>query len=158
MDASECCAHQAGIDVFHYPTGVALLFCAMPQFNWRPFVSRVHLGFGLGLILVSLAFFVGTSLIAKQVMSYTYETSTQLQSGEQPEIQLSLNVTVVAIEAAIDRREVVTEVTVTTGNSILRELELDFPVTEFDQIEDALMQELGLSREVIKRLTRYRLD
>ncbi|MBE9179804.1 hypothetical protein IQ268_14635 [Oculatella sp. LEGE 06141] len=130
----------------------------MLKSSWRSSLSRLNLAVWLPLPLVGLGFLLGTGWITERVMSHAYETTVQLQSDEQPQVNLSLTVRIVAIEAEIDRREDVTEVTVKTSDSILRELEMDFPVTEFAEVEDALVQELGLSRELVKRLTRYRID
>ena len=109
-------------------------------------------------MLIGLLFLLGTGWITNHVTSRAYETTAQLQTDEQPEVQLSFSARIVAIEAEIDRRAEVTEVTVRTTHSILRELELDLSVIEFTEVENSLVQELGLSRNVIKRLTRYRVD
>jgi len=136
----------------------------MSRFHWRQPLERLKClnqlkpGFWLPLVLVGLLFFVGTGWVTNQVTSRAYETTAQLQTNEQAEVQLAFSVRIVAIEAEIDRRVEVTEVTVRTTDSILRELELDLPVTEFAEVEDALIQELGLTREAVKQLTRYRID
>lgn len=130
----------------------------MPKFRWQQFSYRLRIFFWLPLLLVGLLFFWGTDWINNYVTSQAYETTTQLQADEQPEVQLSFSVRITAIDAEIDRRTEVTEVTVRTTDSILRELELDLPVTEFAQIEAALMRELGLTRDMVKPLMRYRID
>lgn len=136
----------------------------MSRFRWRQsldrlkYLNRVKPEFCLPLVLIGLLFFFGTGWVTEQVTSQAYQTTTQLQTDEQSKVQLSFSVQIVAIEAEIDRRVEVTEVTVRTTDSILRELELDLPVTEFAEIEDALIQELGLTRDAVKRLTRYRID
>ncbi|HEY9627865.1 MAG TPA: hypothetical protein V6C84_11235 [Coleofasciculaceae cyanobacterium] len=130
----------------------------MSQSRWRQALDRLKLGFWLPLLLVGLLFFWGTSWVTASVTSWAYETTAQLQTDEQPEVQLSFSVRIAAIDAEINRRTEITEVTVRTTDSILQELELDLQVTEFAQVEDALMQELGLTRDAVKRLTRYRVD
>ena len=131
----------------------------MSKFRWQQSLNRrLKLELWLPLLLVGLLFFVGTGWITDYVTSQAYEMTAQLQTDEQPEVQLSFSVRIRAIDAEIDRRTEVTEVTVRTTDSILRELELDLPVTEFAQVEEALIQELGLTRATVKQLTRYRID
>ncbi len=108
--------------------------------------------------LVGAVVWLSAGLLSQQVLSYSYETSAQLQS-EQPQVELSWQeVTVIAIEAAIDRREGATEVVVRTAHPVLKELELDLPVIEFAEIETALAAELRLPQNAVKQLVRYRLD
>ena len=129
----------------------------MIKFRWRSLFSRFKLGVWLILPIMGLLVWLGAGWMAERVLSHSYETSAYLQSG-QPEVELSWTVTVTAIEATIERRRGVTEVTVRTAHSTLKELEIDVPVTEFTDIEAALSEELGLPREVINQLTRYRFD
>ncbi|MGP1382088.1 MAG: hypothetical protein ACTS2F_00940 [Thainema sp.] len=124
------------------------------------YLSQLHLGqlrIWFLLPVVGLVVWLSAGLLSQQVLSYSYEISTQLQS-EQPQVELTWQVTVVAIEAAIDRREGATEVTVRTAHPVLKELELDLPVIEFAEIETALATELRLPQTTIKQLVRYRLD
>lgn len=107
--------------------------------------------------LVGIVVWLSAGLLSRQVLSHSYEISAQLQS-EQPQVELSWQVTVVAIEAAIDQREGVTEVNVRTAHPVLKELELDLPVVEFAEIETALATELRLPQAAIKQLIRYRFD
>ena len=122
-------------------------------------ISQVsQLRIWLILPLVGAVVWLSAGLLSQQVLSYSYETSAQLQS-EQPQVELSWQeVTVIAIEAAIDRREGVTEVKVRTAHPVLKELELDLPVIEFAEIETALATELRLPPNAVKQLVRYRLD
>lgn len=107
--------------------------------------------------LVGMIVWLSAGLLSRQVLSYSYEVSAQLQS-EQPQVELSWQVTVVAIEAAIDQRAGVTEVNVRTAHPVLKELELDLPATEFLDIETALAAELRVPQSTIKQLIRYRFD
>lgn len=107
--------------------------------------------------LVGIVVWLSAGLLSRQVLSHSYAISAQLQS-EQPQVELSWQVTVVAIEAAIDQREGVTEVNVRTAHPVLKELELDLPVVEFADIETALATELSLPQTAIKQLIRYRFD
>lgn len=129
----------------------------MSRFRWRQSLGKRKFKLWLLLPLIGLMFLIGTDWITNRVLTHAYATMAQLQSDEQLQVELLLRATIVAIEAEIDRQEKVTEVTVRTGNSIFKELELDIPVTEFAEVEEALAKELGLSREAVKRLTRYRI-
>lgn len=120
-------------------------------------VSLSQLRVWLILPLVGIVVWLSAGLLSRQVLSYSYEISAQLQS-EQPQVELSWQVTVTAIAAAIDQREGVTEVKVRTAHPILKELELDLPVVNFADIESALATELNLSPATVKQLIRYRLD
>jgi hypothetical protein len=121
-------------------------------------LGRLKLEFWLPLPFIGLAFLIGTGWLTDRVLFHAYATTAQLQSNHESQIELSLKVTIVSIEAEINQRQEITEVTVRTADSIVKELELDLPVTEYEQVEAALMQEFGLSQAAVKRLTRYRID
>jgi hypothetical protein len=63
-----------------------------------------------------------------------------------------------SIEALIERREKLTEVKVYTADSVLKQMEFEFPVTEYAQIDAAIAQTLGLPITAIKQLIRYRIE
>jgi hypothetical protein len=75
-----------------------------------------------------------------------------------PTVQLSLDLTVVAIDAEIAQADRQTQVSVRTIGSPLEEIEFQLSVTEFDAIERAIAKELNLAPSVIHSLIRYRLN
>jgi hypothetical protein len=75
-----------------------------------------------------------------------------------PTVELSLNLTVVSIDAEITQATQTTEVSVRAVGSVLEEVEFQLPVTEFGAIEQAIAQELKLPPVVIHQLIRYRLN
>lgn len=120
----------------------------------------IKLGWRIGILLpfVGTAFWVMTGWINQRVLSQTQTKYAQLQAEGQHQVQLSFNLTIVSIDADINRRTQLTEVNIRTVGSPLEEMEFKFPVTEFVEIERALAQELGLSQNDINKLIRYRLD
>ncbi|HEY9820574.1 MAG TPA: hypothetical protein V6D35_07315, partial [Candidatus Sericytochromatia bacterium] len=98
---------------------------------------------------------LGGNFVTSQVLSRPYSTVSKLQADTQQEVQLS--VTVLVIKAEIERSEGVTQVEVKTADPQLKKLEFEFPVTQVSQLETAIAQKLGLSREDVKKLVRYQV-
>lgn len=119
----------------------------------------LKLGWRIGLLLpfVGTAFWVMTGWIDQRVLSQTYSTTAQLQAQGQYQVQLSFNLTIVSIDAEINRQTQLTEVSIRTVGSSLEEMEFKFPVTEFVAVERAIAQELGLLPNDITKLIRYRI-
>lgn len=88
-----------------------------------------------------------------QMLSRSYSTADQLQANTRLRGQPSKRV--LSIIVKIDRRQGFSNVKVKTANSALKELEFEFPVTEFIQVEAAIAQELGLSAERVRKLVIY---
>jgi hypothetical protein len=49
-------------------------------------------------------------------------------------------------------------VTVQTGGLALKELEFEYPVTEFAEVEQAIAQERNVTPDAIRPLIRYRIN
>ena len=81
--------------------------------------------------------------------------SRKLQSGTQ--IQGQFKFSIQGVLAQIDKQQGVTKVEIVTIDSAMKNLELEFPVTDIEQLKDILTQELGLSREEIRMLVSYRI-
>jgi len=79
----------------------------------------------------------------------TLQTNTQMQ--------VRSTVQVLGILAEIQKKPGFTKVEVNTANSILKNLEFEFPVTELSEIKAMMIQELGLSRENASMLVSYRI-
>jgi|GEM_PF-1028780 hypothetical protein len=79
----------------------------------------------------------------------TLQTNTQMQ--------VQSTVQVLGILAEIQKKPGFTKVEVNTANSILKNLEFEFPVTELSEIKAMMIQELGLSRENARMLVSYRI-
>ncbi|MBD2306697.1 hypothetical protein H6G17_14390 [Chroococcidiopsis sp. FACHB-1243] len=79
----------------------------------------------------------------------------ELQSGMQVQGQFKFNVQ--GILAQIDKQQGTTKVEIVTIDSAIKNLELEFPVTDIERLKDAMVQELGLSRQEIRMLVSYRV-
>lgn len=129
--------------------------------NWRSLKrqwSTKGLEFWLPLPLLGIGFWIGSGWVAHQVLSYNYATTEQLKADPEEVLNLTINATILSIEAEINRRENFTEVQVNTTDTILKELRFEFPVTEIEAVEAAIIQELKLSPEIVQKLVRYRID
>lgn len=120
----------------------------------------LKLGWRISILLpfVGTAFWAMTGWINQRVLSQTHSTTAQLQAEGQHQVQLSFNLTIVSIDAEINRHTQLTEVSIRTVGSPLEEMEFKFPVTEFVAVEKAIAQELGLPPSDITKLIRYRID
>ncbi|PIG92556.1 hypothetical protein CSQ79_15840 [Gloeocapsopsis sp. IPPAS B-1203] len=127
----------------------------MTSFRWFRALYTLGLEFLLALPLLGCAFWFATSVLTDHVLSRPYGTTTQLEADTQLEVHLS--VTVVVIQAEVDQQQGFTKVEVMTKDSVLKKLNFIFPVTDFDQLEATIAQELGLSRENVRRLVRYQV-
>ncbi|MEH2263386.1 hypothetical protein [Nostoc sp.] len=123
---------------------------------WRiskRWLQGLGLEFWLPLPLVAVAFWLGCSFLAAQELSRPNSTENKLQSDTQLEARISVNV--LLINAAINRTKRITQVEVETADPILKQLELELPTIEFNQIEATIAQELGLPRQDVRKLVRY---
>lgn len=116
----------------------------------KHWLQGMGLRFWLPLPLSALFFWLSCSLIANQVLSRSYDSKDQLQADAQLDIHVSVNV--MMIEATISRAKQIAQVEVRTTESILKTLEFEFPITDIDQVETAIAQELDLSRQVVRKL------
>ncbi|HEY9751079.1 MAG TPA: hypothetical protein V6C63_20515 [Allocoleopsis sp.] len=124
--------------------------------GWVRLAQR-WLEFGLPLLCMTVVLWYGSQWLNHQVLSQTHATATQLDATPQ-QIQLRLTFSVLAIDAEVDRRLGNTEVTIQTAGSPLKELEFEYPITQFAELEQAIAQDLNLSAKMVRALIRYRLD
>ncbi|TWH39648.1 hypothetical protein CAL7102_08897 [Dulcicalothrix desertica PCC 7102] len=92
--------------------------------------------------------------IIAQEMGQT-QAKDVLQVGRKMQVRSAFKV--LGILAEIEKKRGVTLVTVNTANSILQNLEFEYPVTDLPTIKTTLIQQLGLSREDIARFVSYRV-
>ncbi len=124
--------------------------------QWLQGLYSLGLEFWLPLPLLGLVFWVGGGLVTQQMLSRSYNPKAYLQADMQLQRQRSR--TVVLIKVEIRKERGFSKVKVKTANSALKELEFEFPITEFSQIEAAIGQELGLSTEHVRKLVLYQID
>ncbi|MDZ8032824.1 MAG: hypothetical protein V7K53_29490 [Nostoc sp.] len=130
----------------------------MARPRWLQFLINLGLEFWLPIPLIGLFFWLSTGLLTHQVLSYTYDPTAQIHADSKHQIQFSVSLAVMSIEAVIQRKQKLTEVKVYTADSLLKEMEFEFPVTEFAQVDAAIAQALGLPITAIKQLIRYRIE
>lgn len=121
--------------------------------RWFQTLSSLGLEFWLPLPLLGLVFWVGGGLLTDRMLSRSYDPAFPLQADTQLERQPSK--TVLSIKVEINKPQAFSNVKVKIANSALKELEFEFPVTEFNQVEAAISQELGLSPKHVRKLVRY---
>ncbi|AFY81886.1 hypothetical protein [Oscillatoria acuminata] len=130
----------------------------MSNSKWFKLLQSLGLEFWLPIPLLGVIFWGGSSWTADRVLSNNYSIDHPLQSNTHQSLELNLQVKVISIEAEIHLRENFTEVQVNTADSSLTELRFEFPVIEVTAVEQAIIEKLGLSREDVRKLVRYRID
>ncbi|MBD1914379.1 hypothetical protein H6F55_01350 [Phormidium sp. FACHB-322] len=111
--------------------------------------------FWLPLPFVAIAFWFGTNTLMAQELRQPQLTETRLQADTQLKATVSINV--LLINATVNRQQGVTQVEVETTEPILKRLELELPMTNINQIEAAIAQELQLSLQDVRQLVRYEI-
>jgi|GEM_PF-782034 len=120
-----------------------------------PLLRRVGAEFWLPLPLIAgLIWFTG-NWIALQVLSRPYDSVNKLQEGTQ--LKTKLSVTILTMNAEIDRRRGVTTLVVKTTKPTLERLEYEFPFTQASRIEAAIAQELAMPIEHVRKSIGYRI-
>lgn len=120
--------------------------------------KRLGLEFWLPLPAIAGVFWLASTWLTDRAIGRTYEPVSQLTTQSQQPIQLSFSLTVTAIDAEIDRDLGATEVTVQAIGSTLQELEFEYPLVEYREIERAIARELTLSPDVVRQIIRYRIN
>ncbi|MBE9160107.1 hypothetical protein IQ265_25260 [Nodosilinea sp. LEGE 06152] len=111
--------------------------------------------FWLPLPFVAIAFWFGTNTLMAQELRQPQLTETRLQADTQLKATVSINI--LLINATVNRQQGVTQVEVQTTEPILKRLELELPMTDANQIEAAIAQELQLSLQDVRQLVRYEI-
>ncbi|MEG4217382.1 hypothetical protein QUA27_18095 [Microcoleus sp. Pol14C6] len=111
--------------------------------------------FWLPLPIVAIAFWVGSSFLMAQELQKPQIPKNKLQADTQLKATVSVNI--LLINAVINRKQGTTLVAVETAEPILKQLELELPMTDATQIEAAIAQELQLSRQNVRQLVRYEI-
>lgn len=90
------------------------------------------------------------------LLSRSYSAKAQFQANRRLEGQPAKIVQ--SIRISVKHNKGFSRVEVKTANSALKELEFEFPVTEYSQVEAAIAQELGLSPLDVRKLVQYHND
>lgn len=124
----------------------------------RHVLQRLHQTgweFWLPLPLIAGLLWLAGNGVASKVLSRPYQSVNALRADTQLEVKLS--VTVLTMNAKIDRRRGVTSIAVQTTDSTLKKLEYEFPVIQASQIEAAIAQELGMPVTDVRKLISYQI-
>lgn len=114
--------------------------------------------FWLPLLVTGGAFWVASGWFTKQVLSQTYAATTQIDTTGVQQVTISFSATVLSIDAEIDRQSNMTEVNIQTSGSSLQEMEFEYPLTAYADLEQAIAQDLGLQPSDVRNLIRYRIN
>ena len=120
------------------------------------FLKRLGAEFWLPLPFLGILFWLGTTALTAEVLKQANEVKQPIETDHKVQIQLSTDV--VSIEAEIKVRDRFTKVFIQTGDPVVKKLELEFPVTEIEEIDRAIAQQFNLSPETVHHLTRYHYD
>ncbi|MEP6516149.1 hypothetical protein [Microcoleus vaginatus] len=126
---------------------------ALPRF--LPLLHRAAWEFWLPLPLVAALFWTTGNFIAGKILSCPYHSVNKLQADRQ--LNRRLPVTILTINAEIDRSLGVTTIFVNTSDSTLKKLEYEFPVAQTSQVEATIAQELAMPVENVRKLISYRI-
>lgn len=116
---------------------------------------KLGLEFWLPLPLLGVLFWLAGGLITDYLLSRSYYNKDNLQVNTQ--IQKPAKI-VLAIQVKINYNQGISKVKIKTANSTLKQLNFEFHLTEFSQIEAAISRELGLTLEQVRQLVRYQID
>lgn len=143
------------------------------QSDWKKYVLLPRLGMLLSSILLS--FFVLSTVLSIVLSTVSLLALGTIVSGfaqpafgqpllvspqisAYPTVELSLDLTIVSIDAEISQATQTTQVSIRSVGSLLEEIDFQLPVTEFSAIEQSIARELNLSPTLIHPLMRYRID
>jgi hypothetical protein len=122
------------------------------------FLKLLHLtGWEFWLPLPSIAlllWFLGNGMAAI-VLNRSYDSVNPLPVDRR--LAANLSVTILAINAEIDRRRGATTILVKTADPTLKITQYEFPVTEADRVEASLARKLEIPASKVKKLIGYRL-
>ncbi|NEU79343.1 hypothetical protein [Nostoc sp. UIC 10630] len=94
----------------------------------------------LPMILLGIAFWTGSDLLTKKILGLSYRTLDKLQADTLPQVELTLNFTVVDMK--VEKEQKFTQVKIKTANSLLKRLEIEIPNSNFPEV--AIAQKFGL--------------
>ncbi|HEY9883537.1 MAG TPA: hypothetical protein V6C98_07990 [Thermosynechococcaceae cyanobacterium] len=126
----------------------------MTRLRWTQVWHSLGLEFWLVLPLLGLGFWLSSGLLTDRMLARSNRTTVYLQGDRQPQQQPPR--TVESITVIIKARQNLSTITIETANSALKQLRFEFPTTEPAQIEAAISRELGLPRDRVRSLVRYR--
>jgi hypothetical protein len=122
--------------------------------KWWQVLSSLWLEFWLPLPLLGLIFWLGGSAMMDGILSRPFTTANTLKLLADPPNQINLSLASLSITATIDKPEGVTKVEI-ISIAPAKKVKFVLPITETEEIETAIAQKVGLSRQDVRKLTRY---
>ncbi|MBE9160591.1 hypothetical protein IQ265_27775 [Nodosilinea sp. LEGE 06152] len=119
---------------------------------------KLSLGFGLPMVLMGAVFWAGSGWLTGRVLGQSDFDVAQIDTTGAEAVSVAFAVRVLSIDAEIDRNSQVTEVTVQTGGSSLQEMEFEYPLADYAEVENAIAEDLSITSEQVRRLIRYRIN
>jgi hypothetical protein len=118
-------------------------------------LHRVGGEFWLPLPLIAVAIWFTGNLMAARVLNGAYNSVNKLQAGTQ--LTTKRSVTILTMNAEIDRRRGLTTIVIKTTEPTLKRLEYEFPLTQASQIEAAIAKKLAMPVADIRKSIGYRI-
>lgn len=108
--------------------------------------------------LTALIIWIATHGLTHWILYSPNSLTTYLHTNRESRTQLQLSFIITQIEATVNRRHNLTEIRLTLQHPSLREIEIELPLANSDEIELALSKKMELSRRIIQPLIRYRFE
>lgn len=124
--------------------------------RWLQALHSLGLEFWLPLPLLGLFFWVAGGMVTEQILTRSYNPNIQLQTNMH--LQAQPPQTVLLIKVVIKKAQGFSEVKVKTANSALKELQFEFPMTDFNQVEAAIAKELGLPPHRVRSMMHFKIE
>ena len=118
-------------------------------------LHRVGGEFWLPLPLIAVAIWFTGNFMAARVLNGAYDSVNKLQAGTQ--LTTKRAVTILTMNAEIDRQRGLTTLVIKTTAPTLGRLEYEFPFTQASQIETAIAQELAMPIADVRKSIGYRI-
>jgi hypothetical protein len=118
-------------------------------------LHRVGGEFWLPLPLIAVAIWFTGNFMAARVLNGSYDSVNKLQAGTQ--LTTKLSVTILTMNAEIDRHRGLTTLVIKTTAPTLQRLEYQFPFTQASQIEAAIAKELAMPVADVRKSIGYRI-
>ena len=118
-------------------------------------LHRVGGEFWLPLPLIAVLVWFTGDWMAARVLNSSYDSVNKLQTGTQ--LTTKRSVTILTMNAEIDRQRGFTTLVIKTTAPTLQMLEYEFPFTQANQIEAAIAKELAMPITDVRKSIGYRI-
>lgn len=125
--------------------------------RWFQVLRSLGLEFWLPLPLLGLMFWLSSGFVMDRVLQRSTGSVKYLQADTRKQPARTV-LSIASITVTINPQLRRSSISIETANSALKALKFEFPVTDPDQVEAAISQELGLPPEQVKSLIRYQIE